>query len=230
MRTIKVMIACAFIVAFASLGFGQTSLSKHEATPTNFLDRPVGASIDMHTTTVDAFKYALANTRVPGGIVEMHNCQDQPEERDWNPAGLPLGEVLNSLVKSDPHYRMMANDEIVNLMPADGVPALLNTRISKFDMENVDISNVYAAMNALLELKEVKTAINEAHLIPPQGTMVGSWLTSAPRHKYFSVHCENVTLREALNAIVHAQGRAVWVYWERRCNGQTEYDFDFAVR
>jgi len=227
---IKVMIACAVVVAFTVLGFGQTNPSKNELSPSDFLNRHVGENIDKHFTTIEAFKYALSHTQVPGGVVVVQDCQAQSEAKNWNPGGLPLRDVLNSLVNADPHYRMMVDNKTVNLIPTDGMPSVLNTKISKFDIENVDLSNVDNALNALLELKEVNDAITEAHLIPPQGTMIGSWLTSPPKSKYFSVHCENLTLREVLNAIVHAQGRAVWMYWERRCNGQTEYIFDFVIR
>jgi len=43
-----------------------------------------------------------------------------------------------------------------------------------------------------------------------------------PKPKAFSVHCRNVTLREALNAIARAQGRAVWNYIETHCEGRNE--------
>src|SRR5207249_2918348 len=99
----------------------------------------------------------------------------------WNPAGLSLGQVLNSLVATDPSYRIIVENGTVNLMPSDSEPSLLKTRISKFEIENVNVSNTISALNALLELKEVKDAIAETHLEPPKGTMILSWLSSPPK-------------------------------------------------
>jgi hypothetical protein len=44
----------------------------------------------------------------------------------------------------------------------------------------------------------------------------------SPHPASFSVHCKDVTLKGALNAIARAQGFAVWDYVETHCDGKDE--------
>ena len=46
----------------------------------------------------------------------------------------------------------------------------------------------------------------------------------------FSVSCSNVTFQEALNAIVSANGKGVWAYSERHCNGRDEIGINFIAQ
>ena len=63
-------------------------------------------------------------------------------------------EALDTIVEADPRYRWQLVDEVVNLLPADGEPALLNTRISKFRV--TDVTSALDALSQLLALPEVK--------------------------------------------------------------------------
>jgi hypothetical protein len=133
------------------------------------------------------------------------------------PAGSPLHQVLDAIVGTDRRYGWHIENGVVNLLPAAGEPSLLQTRLVRFRVEKS--YSVFDALGRLLVLDEVKKRMEELRLKPGIALFVSG---QSPHPKEFSVHCKDVTLREALNAIARAQGRAVWDYLETHCEGRNE--------
>ena len=102
-------------------------------------------------------------------------------------------------------------------MPRGVEPALLHVRVRKFDVSKA-ITPHYA-LNALLALDEVRTAMKELKL--DFGTEFFSIL-GTPDAFSINIQCRNMTVRQILNAIARAFGRGVWDYAEKQCDGKKE--------
>jgi hypothetical protein len=128
-----------------------------------------------------------------------------------------LPETLDSIVLADPRYRWELVDGVINVLPVAGEPAFLSTRISELDVRNVTSAN--RPLGKLQELPEVKKAMTDLRLRWGVTLFASGQL---PHPASFSVHCKDVTLREALNGIARAQGFTVWDYIETHCGGEDE--------
>ena len=195
---------------------GQT-VGREESTLANdVLERRVVGDEAEYLTTKHAFSSSLWLTRAPGGMVEISGCYDDSLQQRWRPLGLSLREVLDEIVAADPRCRWEKRDGVINLVPVAREPALLNVRIKVFDVENA--STAETALGQLLKLPAVQEGMNRLHLRAGLNIIIGP----IPRPTQFSVHCKDATLRQVLNAIALAHGRAVWDYVETHCNGHDE--------
>ena len=204
----------------ATLMFGRGGTNKKVSRPSlaeDVLERSVQENELEYFTTTDAFYSSLDQTRSPGGMVRIMNCEDDKLKRPWRPSGSSLRQVLDAIVIADPRYQWQTQDDVINLLPIAGEPALLKIRIDEFHAK--EITSGREALRHLLVLAEVRKGMEELHLKP--GVALINSLSSF-RPSSFSVHCKGVTLRQALNAIAHAEGSAIWDYVEIHCNGRDE--------
>ncbi len=194
---------------------GFVGLATQNAEPSqreSVLDRPVLGNHLKYLTTMDAFSLAVSAVNAPGGFVKLSTCEPDLVQQTWKPVGIPLRQVLDGIITADPRYRWEAIDGSINMLPAKQEPPLLRARIGEFRIENV--TSARDALNQLVRMPEVGQAMADLHLKPGVAIIVSP---SSPRPRAFDVICKNVSLREALNAIARAQGRAVWDYVERHC-------------
>jgi hypothetical protein len=216
MKNWKGLTICV-VLAQALTIFGQTGRPERLSSADEMLARQVpGGDLEYLTTTTIFFR-SLGGVGAAGGMVTIRNCDGDNSKQAWQPIVQPLRRVLDTMIEADPRYRWQAEDGIINLLPADGEPALLGTRISKFRVK--DITSALEALSKLLALPEVKKGMEDLHLKPGIAP-ISYW--SSPNPKPFSVRCEGVTLKQALNSIARAQGRIVWDYLELHCAGKDE--------
>ena len=202
------------VLTLSVLGQTQkTTLSSRADT----LEREVqGGALGYYATT-NAFVLSLNRVNAPGGMVRTLKCEMDTFEQEWSPMGAPLRQVLDSLVQTDPRYVWALQNDVVNLFPATGEPPLLQTRITRFRVKNV--FSAREALSHLLALEDVRRGMDDLHLKHGVAIIVSA---ESPYPTAFSVDCKDVTLREGLNAIARAQGRAVWDYIETHCEGRNE--------
>jgi hypothetical protein len=193
------------------------SPSTQEDASEDILQRKVPGDELEFLRTTDVFYASLGRTRVPGGMVRLVDCEEDTLLQSWRPLDSPLRQVLHTMVAKDPRYTWKIQDGIVNLLPATGEPALLKTRLNEFHVE--DISSAREALSWLLALREVKKRMRDLHLKPGIAIIVGGSGLNPPK---FSVKQTGGTLHQALNAIAHAQGSAIWEYIEIHCDGKNE--------
>lgn len=206
------------------IALAQTDQTQRDAP--DVLDCQVTESNVEHSTTRFSFVISMSNARVPGGIVTIQNCDEKQTGQPTYLFAGTLKEALDAIVKANPKYHWQVDNGVINLLISHDEPALLNVRIDKLKVENAP--NINVILDNLLELPEVKAAIVKLNFIPPDMKII---LESAlPPRKRYTVECENVTVREAMNAIARAHGRAVWEYKEQRCKGETVYTANFVVR
>jgi hypothetical protein len=210
----KILVTCILNI-FLILAVLAPPKHPQEKSREDVLQRKVpGAELEYLTTT-DVFHSSLGRVSVPGGMVRIFNCREDTIKHNWKAQGSTLAQTLDAIVAADSRYRWEIADGVVNLLPASGVPTLLRTRINEFHVESTTSS--LDALLQLLKLPEVKEAMGSLHLKP--GLMlVDYW--STPRQ--FSIRSEDVTLRQALNAISRANGRDIWEYVEIHCDGKDE--------
>lgn len=225
MNRINSLLTIILIGALVSVGFGQADQSSKPSLPDNVLERQVLGDDLEYLSTKHALHRALARARVAGGTVSITDCEEEPLTQRWLPAGSQLKVILNSIVMADPKYRWVVDNNTINLIPKEGEPDMLKTSIKEFHLNNpTDLDTALDQLLALPEVKQNKTKLGF-------GTGVQLFVRPSTKNEpKITLHCENVTLREALNAIAGAYGQAVWAYHERTCGGKRLFFVDFVVR
>ena len=179
-----------------------------------------------NTTTFFITRLIAVAGNPPGGFAIVKGCEDaEPEVQPLLPTDSTLGEELDKLVAKDPGYTYSVDDGVVNLLPYQGAPPLLNAWISSFDVEDESIG---APLLRLIDSPEVLKAKVSGGITGTKrlqqfvGAQPAPPVPGRPKvePKKFTLHLRNVTLMEALNALVRAQGRGVWSYEEHICNGE----------
>jgi hypothetical protein len=132
---------------------------------------------------------------------------------------------LNRITQADPQYRWRDERGVINLIPTSGEPDVLKIRFQEFRVKNM--SSLELILEQLLTLPEVQSDAIGRQV--NQGLRFAG-ISSPSRGRQLSISIKDGTLRDALNAIVRAQGRAVWSYSESRCNGQDRITIDFLVQ
>lgn len=217
MNKITSLIMCIGAGILVIVASGQTRQVGRPSLADAALERQVyGSDLEQFTTT-DAFYSSLGRTRSAGGMVRIVNCEDDKLKRPWRPSGSSLRQVLDAIVVADPRYQWQTQDDVINLLPIAGEPALLKIRIDEFHAE--EVTSAREALRQLRVLPEVRKGMDELHL--KHGVALINSLSSF-HPPVFSVHCKDVSLRQALNAIAHAQGSAIWDYVEIHCDGRDE--------
>jgi hypothetical protein len=208
------------LVANAAIG-GQAV----QKSPTvDLLERQVG---EVRTQDVDVesiLARALGSARIPGGIVIDPGMST--EVKQLLMPGSTLNDLLGAIVLAAPIYRWEINDGVVNLLPVGREPALLSMKIGEFNVR--DAKSIDEALNKLLSRSDVKARAAEINLDNGVKLTVGG-SGSIKSDRPFSVYCKNVTLREALNAIVRAQGHGVWAYRETHWMQYNGFEIDLVA-
>lgn len=225
MRRINSLSSTIVILSLSQLILSQTGQSTKQLLSGDVLERKVPGDSLEYLTTRQAFSQGLLLTRVAGGIASAAwGCEEEPVTQKWMPVGVSLRNVLDLIVTADPRYRWDSEGDVINLVPKDGEPVLLSTRVMSFRLDNP--TDIDSALNQLLVLPEVKRQESNLHFGTGLKLIVRPTSKDDPK---ITLHCENLTLREVLNAIVRAYGRAVWSYRERHCGGQNVFSIDFIV-
>lgn len=214
-------------VLWAAGTFGQTRSAVNNTQRNSILERQVIGDELQHLTTSGAFREALLTTNLPGGMAVKLGCEEEPTTQRWKPMGVSLRSALDWIVAEDGQYRWQVEQGVINLLPKSGLSPLLKVRIRQLYVE--DVKSVHQAYGELMSLPEVRKAVDNLGFKDSFERIQGSG--SLPKDQPgFSVHCENVTVREALNAIAKAHGRAVWVYKERHCKSKHGFSIEFTVQ
>jgi len=181
--------------------------------------------------TTSAFAKALNAAGTPGGIATITGCdQEATYIFPWSGPSLPA--QLNGIVSTDPRYVWRFRRGVVDISPRGGDPALLGLRIREAKV--MAARSLSDAVNQLLAIPAVQNRMTELHLSSgPTRTGIGDIKRpdsiGGNEGRRYSLSLRNVTVREALNAIVRAHGKAVWLYLERRCHGSAEFQIQFLV-
>ena len=225
MKRIAIVVLTLIALVSSSI-HAQISRPKGEDIAEGVLSRLIEFNEISDTEFVGVFARALSTTRVPGGIVKIDNCNAASVLKPWRAHIATLRDALDSIVEVEPDYNWSMNDGVVNLTPKSEEPVLLQIRISRLKVKNA--RSIYLPLSQLMALPEVRESIAQLGLSQAPLLLIGVE-SLKPNEPGYTIDCQNVTLKEALNTIVRAHGRAVWRYAEKRCNGKTEFSLDFVV-
>lgn len=177
-------------------------------------------------TTQGKFSLALTAARVPGGSIWIKKCSSEEPVFHQDPVALPLREALESITHLDPRYRWQSDSGVINLVPFAGEPDLLKVRVRRYRV-NADLNEALQQLLALPEIKEGTSRLGLKRNTVKLLVGPSPFYDSPSR---ISLDVSNVTLREALNALVRAHGRAIWEYRDIHCNGVAEFSIDFLAQ
>jgi hypothetical protein len=226
-------IAPLLLMSLVSLSLAKVNDLQRREMLNDALERRVSLDRLNEITKTDALTRALGEAQVPGGVVTILNC-NRAAKHTLTPTGSSLRDVLNSVVSVEPQYKWQVKAGVVNVVPAAGGPSLLNLRIGQFKVDNAQ--TIYEALNQLFAMPEVQARMTELKMrrgMTQLGIMpaqLGADGEAVANSQSISIERQNITLAEALNAIVSAHGKAVWSYTEQHCDGQNEFSIDFPVR
>jgi hypothetical protein len=177
-------------------------------------------------TSQHAFLRASTAARVPGGLVWMMKCSGEEPLLHEDRIILPISDALESLVKRDPRYKWQIDTGVVNLLPSAGEPDLLKVRIRQFKTT----ATLTEALRQLLGLPEVTQGSIRLRLKQSTTTLLVGPTTIRGRPVPITVDVRDVTLRQALNALARANGRAIWEYRAYRCGRANQFSIDFLTQ
>jgi hypothetical protein len=182
---------------------------------------------DVSLPAFSAFAGAVLASGVPGGVAFVQGCSDQPLPV-VRPQGTTLRGVLDSITSGDPSYVWRMNEGVVNLEPLQGIPALLTSRLENYDSQ--ELAEPGSAMTLLISSPEVTRAATNLGLAHNVSGSALSGIGPGPRSpkKPLGIRLHNVTLLDALNAVVRANKNGVWTYRETHCGSVHQYDVTFS--
>ncbi len=214
------------ICAAMAMAFDHQSGSK--AKPDEALKRRIGNIGNDKAEISGALVRALNNASLPGGIVRGIDLNNEIEQGETSQ--MTIEGLLNKIVSVNRNYRWLIDDGVINLIPLISEPALLNFKIAEFHADN--LSSVEDALNRLLAKPDVQKRIADLNLNTGLEIRAGGVRPPGSRKevKSFSVHCQNKTFRETLNAIARSQGRAVWEYREAHWDKHHGFSIIFLVQ
>ena len=174
-----------------------------------------------------AFQDVMLAAGVPGGGARVEGCAEAPQ-KSIRILGTTLREALDSITTADPAYRWEVHEGVVNLVPAEGLPALLRLRVGVFDSK--DAADTSTALVYLFGLPEVRNGAAKLGLTQAFCCNALSGISPAPPTpgKPLEVVLKDVTVQDALNTLVRVNKHGVWTYRERRCGTPNTFDFHFA--
>jgi len=213
----------AVVLAFFAAGrdFPQES--------SQILDRPFPYDVfDRTEGPLPAISELLRSNGLSGGVVLTSDfCDTAPPVHWWAKQDSPFRQVLNDFQASNPDYHWELRGDVLNLVPATGVPPLLAAKVRDFDLDTTDQKLPYPPVRSLLDLPEIRKAATELHL--KEGTYYGGPMAvwngrgQKPPPKPIDVHIKNASLQDSLNAIAQAYGHTMWWYERRVCGGEETY-------
>lgn len=168
----------------------------------SLLDRQAeGANLD-NVGAGQAAVNALLDADVPGGVAKVSGCDERVKD-NIRPYDRSLRGVLNAIVSTDSRYTWEIKDDVINVIPASGLPSFLLVRVSKFELAEVESpSEALSQLLAIPEVHQVQLSLG------PRAVQGGAHVfcpgCPAKEKKTFSVSVKGVTVRESLNAIARA--------------------------
>jgi hypothetical protein len=213
MKDLLSIIALAAVLLTA---FCRIAAQQDKASPPGEI-RDVGQAnskgIDIEAALVDV----LLRLQTPGGALLLEECKGA-KPTVVLPTTQSRSELMDAIVATDTKYYWRTNGKSINLLPRWFALSPLEIRIKRFQVRNVLVTDAY---DQLYALKEAKDGIVGRNLQKPTWRFLAGGVTA--EKKRISLDLTNVTLGEALNAIVEADGQKIWLFKVRVCEGRHEY-------
>ncbi len=165
---------------------------------------PNGAFHDLST----AFVRVLRGTAVSGGMA-VWGSDSIPEGSVCVVTNRRVLDVLDDMHLAMPNLRLDWGANVVNLLD-DRTSTFLESRVESLEFPN-PVTNPLGAVHSVLSAPEVVQAMR---LLGLDNMAPSNSLSNTPASDGAPVRLQNVTVREALNAIVQMHGNGIWLYRE----------------
>lgn len=209
-------------VPFVAPGLG--ALKTDERT---VLDAPLSHDIDFSGTAAAVLKDVLRDTQIPGGVVQqLRGCSAESRMHLSVKKGTTIRQAMDNLVASNPDHQWQFLDHVVNLTPKTGPPVLLETRIHSYQLHTTDNWAPSASMEDLFKIEEIRkraVALKLTWGAVTGGLYAGEYHPAPKTPRPIDVDIHDVSVQDALNAVVTAYRNAIWIYRETECNGETTF-------
>lgn len=192
-------------------------IGAQEAKSPGILTRTAGLRSPKPTNLEDAFLDVLRVSHAPGGALLLESCREN-KAQVIVPTDATVADAMNLITHADKRYYWVSDNKTVNLGPKYFALSPLDIAVAKLKVKNVPVSQAY---RELYEMREVKQGLVARNLREPQWLFASGGITFQENH--ISLDLKSVTLREALNAIVEADGQRIWLIKIRECGGRYEY-------
>lgn len=223
------MARCFVCLSYAALWPINGSATQSEK-PAAFAELKTTAATSGVLTIREAFQQVMSSAGLSGGLISWANdCPADKAQEFYIPSGMMLSDALNSIVSTDKAHTWAFQDGGVVLLPLQGIPDLLNTKISAVHI--TDKNNLPLAMDELLQTVEVKQVAARRGLNLHQGEIGFQKLEKpgSPHHPQ-SLDLNTLSLLDAVNTIARDRGGVIWEYSQKRCNLHADVRLEFATR
>jgi hypothetical protein len=185
------------------------------------------AEVSENTTTQAVVTKVIRDTGMSAGVATVENtCTATPHEF-YVPKGIHISDAMDNVIATDGHHKwqLFANG-VVMVIPKDGIPALLLTKISRVHISNR--KNLTLAVDELLRTDEIKLEVAGKKAFV-KGPEPGFQKLQKPTSQAVEepIDLTDVSLIEALNVLASGQMNSVWFYNERDCAGRKIIQLDF---
>ena len=231
MKAMKIFASLTIVGVFALTMSGHTNQIPQTSPSERILEQQVSGINLTNITITNAMTTLLSSIGVPGGIAIVTKCGED-DKYTFVLSGSTLRNALDAIVAANPQYTWQVDDGLVSVSLIDGPPPMLDFHISELRLRGARTTN--EAVNQLFTIPEIQKRI-EALRLNYGFNRIGVSELRSPNSAFsteiqqYNLTLKNITVREALNAIARAHGKAVWEYRERNCNGKTEFQIHFLV-
>lgn len=168
------------------------------------------------------FARSLLLAEKPGGLIFTNtHCSIPllPEDHEQQ----PLNVRLDALTESIPSYVWTDSAGVINLVPRDGIPELLKTKISELEVDLNKTTSLAASMVTTTE----DFRLAAARLGMKSGLQYGGLSSPTKPLPVKSIVFRDMTAFEILNELVRLKGKGIWLYSERETRSSTEFTLTF---
>src|SRR5690349_2602623 len=147
---------CMILIAImsASVMTDVVSHTRQAANQSDLVARQAKGANLQNVMVEQAVINALLDAGAPGGVA-VSDCNESVTH-NFRPRDSSLRGILESIISADPRYTWEVKDNAINVLPANGLPPFLATRISRFDISQAESPN--EALTQLLALPEIQRA------------------------------------------------------------------------
>ncbi len=213
-----------------TLGDAQTQASRSQdpkAKELRATDVSVTHDIDDKSQPFLVLEDVVRGTGLPAGVAQVESCSGSVTPVQLNVRrGTAVRDAMEQIVTKSPSFRWLADGQVINLIPASGLP-LLDARVEHFELNTTDRKEAASAvLDDILRLPEIRRRAAELGLTPGivQGGPGAYDEHPAPKEPLpVRVSLNRVSLRDAFNQVVRSYGHTYWAYSERKCKGSKTF-------
>ena len=202
-HTLKIAL---LILLYSTAVFGQVTTVPNKSAQVDDLDRPIPKWLPEKELTIGEF---AARIPVSAGVV-FDSSLERSKKYKLRPATLTVRGLLDAIVRAEPRYKWEIKRGVINLIPTDKFPALLESIIPNIDLKNVTTLDGFDALENMPEFRTLANNNGYGNYTVPRISNSSRLGNVSP----FSFKCTGCDIREIMNVYVRAYGRAVWGFDE----------------